>query len=214
MSRRPAASVSTSGLQDRECQLQCAEKSSELRPPTERRPFFSLPGRSNGVTGVTLAASGLAGGPFSAHRSSDAGDASGFPAVTSVKLGLVSTSAERMRRLRARQAEGLEPAGGRGLRDAAELLSPAVEETLAALKLTERDAAAAQLALGYARTIDEAQDPAYAMRHLGPLLLKALEALRATPAARGAVKPERGRPSKVTQLRAAHVASKAQQRRG
>ena len=119
-----------------------------------------------------------------------------------------------MRALRARRAAGLEAAPGAVLRDAAELLAPAVEETLAALELGERDAAAAQLARRYAEVIDEARDPAAALRVFGPLLAKALEALRATPAARWGAResPRREGPNKVAQLRAALAADRA--RRG
>ena len=123
----------------------------------------------------------------------------------------MSTSAERMRRLRARRAAGLNPAEGTTLRPAGELLAPAVEETLAALELGERDAAAAQLARRYAQVIDQAADPAWAARWIGPLLLRALEELRATPVARaaGRAAPPRRGPNRVAQLRAAHVAAKA-----
>jgi hypothetical protein len=123
----------------------------------------------------------------------------------------MSTSAERMRALRARRAAAIEPAGGPRLRDAGELLGPAVEASLAALKLGEPDQAAAQLARRYAAAIDEAESPAAALRALGPLLAKALEALGATPAARKGLprQAERAAPSKVAQLRAAHAASKA-----
>ena len=63
--------------------------------------------------------------------------------------------------------------------------------------------------------IDEAQDPAAALRAFGPLLAKALTELGATPAARKSAgrttsrTPERSGPSRVAQLRAAHMASKA-----
>ena len=113
---------------------------------------------------------------------------------------------------RARKAAALEPAAGPRLRDADELLVPSVEETIEALKLGPRDAAVAQLAFRYAAMIDEAQDPAAALRAFGPLLAKALDALGATPAARktvGRQQPERSGPSKVAQLRASHAASKA-----
>ena len=114
-----------------------------------------------------------------------------------------TTSAERMRALRARRAAGLTPAEGQAPRDAAELLSPAVEETLSALQLTEQDAAAAQLARRYAKVIDQARDPAWAARWLGPELLRCLDALQATPASRKAAKPQPQGPSRLDQLRAA-----------
>ena len=121
--------------------------------------------------------------------------------------GPVSTSAERMRALRARRAAEIEPTDHPGLRDADELLGPAVEETLAALKLTERDAAAAQLARRYAAAIDAAASPAAALRHLGPLLAKALEALRATPAARPAGKRVPQRRTWLEEMRGARAAN-------
>lgn len=127
----------------------------------------------------------------------------------------MSTSADRMRRLRERRAASLGPADGAGLRDAEDLLGPAVEETLAALKLGERDAGAVQLARRYAGAIDAAQDQAYAMRWLGPLLLKALMSLGATPAARAGAKPARAPagPNQLARLRAAHAAAVARRER-
>jgi hypothetical protein len=89
------------------------------------------------------------------------------------------------------------------LRDAAALLAPAVDETIAALSdLTGADTAAVRLARQYARTIDSCarhcdacDDPAcgretatWAMRWIAPLLLAALEQLGATPAARARIK--------------------------
>jgi hypothetical protein len=88
------------------------------------------------------------------------------------------------------------------VRDASELLWPAVQETIASLGLLAEDSAARKLAQQYAKVIDsqsghcrECTDPdcgrsqgsAWAMRWLGPLLLQALEALNATPAARAAL---------------------------
>lgn len=70
------------------------------------------------------------------------------------------------------------------LRDADDLLVPAVRETLNALDVQAEDAAAVRLALRYAHTIDSNADTAWAMRWIGPLLLDALEQLGATPAAR------------------------------
>jgi hypothetical protein len=125
----------------------------------------------------------------------------------------MSTSTERMRRLRERRASALIPVDGPSPLPEDEQLAPAVAETIGALELGARDAAAAQLARGYARAIDQAKDPAYALRHLGPLLLRALGELHATPAARPAVKPERSRPNRVAQLRAAHANSPAKRKR-
>jgi hypothetical protein len=100
------------------------------------------------------------------------------------------------------------------LRDASELLWPAVSETVAVLKLDPdgQDAAAAKLALQYARTIDEAPPGkayAAAIRWLGPELLKVLAELGATPAARAAmkktVKPD-AKPNGLQKLRDARSA--------
>lgn len=100
------------------------------------------------------------------------------------------------------------------LRDATELLYPAVCETIAVLKLDPdgADAAAAKLAQQYARTIDQAnpgKDYAYAVRWLGPELLKVLESLGATPAARAAMKiskPDDAKPSVLATIRASRPA--------
>jgi hypothetical protein len=127
----------------------------------------------------------------------------------------MTTSTERMRRLRQRRAAAIEPAAA-VLRDADELLAPAVEETIEALKLGERDTAAVQLARQYAAMIDQASEPVAALRVMGPQLLKALEALGATPAARARVKPsarERTAPNRIAQLRAAHAQSPAKRKR-
>ena len=111
-----------------------------------------------------------------------------------------------MRRLRERRAAGLIPVDGPAPLAEEDRLVPAVEETLAALKLGGEHAAAAQLARRYAEVIDQAENQAYALRWIGPLLLKILEALQATPASRAGVrKPGPERPNKVAQLRAAHA---------
>lgn len=81
------------------------------------------------------------------------------------------------------------------LRDAAELLAPAVAETLSKLDPGPDDAAVAKLAELYAQVIDElpAKAPrgypnrAWGMRWIGPLLLECLVQLGATPAARAAI---------------------------
>jgi hypothetical protein len=112
-----------------------------------------------------------------------------------------------MRRLRERRAGGIEAAPEPPERDPAELLTPFVEETLAALPLGAGDQAAAQLARRYAALIDSAKDPAWALRWIGPLLLRVLEELQATPKSRPAAKGKPGpaRANKVAQLRAAHA---------
>lgn len=98
------------------------------------------------------------------------------------------------------------------LRDASELLYPAVCEAIAALELDSKDAAAVKLAKQYARTIDE-QPPgklyAGTLRWLGPELHKVLESLGASPAARAAMKQPKtpdARQNRLQQLRAARGA--------
>lgn len=78
------------------------------------------------------------------------------------------------------------------VRDASELLWPAVQETIAELGLLGSDAAAVKLAQRYARAIDSALESgprAYtsALRWLGPELHRMLESLGGTPAARAAM---------------------------
>jgi hypothetical protein len=101
------------------------------------------------------------------------------------------------------------------LREVSELLWPAVSETIAVLKLDPdgQDAAAAKLALQYARTIDEAppgKEYFARLRWLGPELQKILEGLGATPAARAAMKkpakPADAKQNRLQQLRAARGA--------
>jgi hypothetical protein len=106
------------------------------------------------------------------------------------------------------------------LRDASELLWPAVAETIASLGLKPEDAAAVKLARRYAQIIDAMPDhsprggppdQAWAARWLMPLLLDTLTELGATPAARARLtkkgdKPADGKPSRLAQLRAARGA--------
>lgn len=100
------------------------------------------------------------------------------------------------------------------LRDTDQLLYPAVCETVAVLDTDPdgADAAAVKLAKQYARAIDEASDAKQAsvLRWLGPELLKVLESLGATPAARAAIKkpakPADAKPNGLTALRAAREA--------
>lgn len=115
--------------------------------------------------------------------------------------------------MRARQRAAIETADRPPLRDAAELLLPAVEQAIGALGLDEEDTAAAQLARGYARIIDQARDQAWAYRWIGPLLASALDSLQATPAARARVKPQQGpRPlSALDRLREQHSRQQARQ---
>jgi hypothetical protein len=118
----------------------------------------------------------------------------------------VSTSRERMARLRERRAAALEadPDAAR-LRDADELLSPAVAETIGALGLDGQDAAAARLALRYAQIIDECRDPSWGLRWIGPELLRVLAELGATPLSRVKVRKDTGprEPSALDRLRQA-----------
>lgn len=105
-------------------------------------------------------------------------------------------------------------------------ITPAVESTLGTLALEPEDAALARLALGYARTIDQAAaiasaaqripyDPDTAeqvkrlaarvsahatMADLGPKLLAALDALGATPKARSATGKAGSLPAKANPL--------------
>ena len=93
------------------------------------------------------------------------------------------------------------------VRDASELLWPAVAETLTQLDLGAEHAAAKKLAQRYAQVIDQAADAEWAMRWLAPLLLDALSELGATPAAvarltKGA-KPADAKPGGLAKLRAA-----------
>jgi hypothetical protein len=96
------------------------------------------------------------------------------------------------------------------LRDAGELLVPAVTGTVAALTLTDADDAAVKLAQRYAAAIDTAESPGEALERLGPKLLAVLESLGATPAARARLKEGKdagnGRPSGLHALREAHRA--------
>lgn len=86
------------------------------------------------------------------------------------------------------------------LRDASELLRPAVQATIDAMDLADEDGAAVQLAVQYARTIDDHEDRAWAVRWIGPLLLDALEQLGATPAARARLKGGKQADAPVSQL--------------
>jgi hypothetical protein len=88
------------------------------------------------------------------------------------------------------------------IRDASELIYPAVQQAIAELGLLGSDSAAVKVAQQYARVIDSqdghcrgcddtecrrSQTSAWSMRWLGPLLLDALRELGATPAARAAL---------------------------
>lgn len=82
------------------------------------------------------------------------------------------------------------------VRDASELLWPAVDATLRELDRAPGDDAARKLAECYAKLIDQlpaqaakgTPDRAWGLRWIGPLLLDALEQLGATPAARARLK--------------------------
>src|SRR5579859_460841 len=104
------------------------------------------------------------------------------------------------------------------VRDADELLWPAVRETLGQLELKPEDAAVARLAGLYAQVIDKLPETAprgfpdriWAARWIAPLLLDCLSELGATPAARARLtkggKPADGKPNRLAQLRAARGA--------
>ena len=86
------------------------------------------------------------------------------------------------------------------LRDASELLWPAVSETLTQLDLGSEHAAAKKLAQRYAQIIDQTEDQKWAARWLMPLLLDALEQLGATPAAQARLKGGKTADAPVSQL--------------
>lgn len=96
-------------------------------------------------------------------------------------------------------------AAPRGVRDASELLWPAVAETLSQLDLKAEDAGVKKLAQRYAQVIDQHDDPAWCARWVFPLLLDCLNALGATPAARAALTkkggPANNAPDPLAQLR-------------
>lgn len=96
------------------------------------------------------------------------------------------------------------------VRDASELIWPAVSETLTQLDLGPEHAAAKKLAQRYAQVIDQAKDQEWAMRWIGPLLLDALGELGATPAAVARLKkggkPADAKPNRLAQLRNARGA--------
>jgi hypothetical protein len=110
------------------------------------------------------------------------------------------TPAERQRNLRERRKASL-AADPAALRDAAELLSPAIAATLSQLDLGSEHAAAAKLAEQYARIIDQAKDQAWAMRWIGPLLLDCLTQLGATPMSKPKQKQVPAGSSRLDQLR-------------
>jgi hypothetical protein len=93
------------------------------------------------------------------------------------------TDAQRQQRLRERRSRSIEE-GEHVLRAADDLLTPSVQASLEALQLGPEHAAAAQLALRYAKCIDRAENVANAARWLGPLLADVLAELGATPMAR------------------------------
>lgn len=100
------------------------------------------------------------------------------------------------------------------LREVDQLLYPAAAETVAVLDLDPngKDALAVKAVLRIARIIDETSDAKQAnvYRWLMPELLKLLESLGATPAARAAMKkpakPADAKPNGLAKLRAAREA--------
>lgn len=103
------------------------------------------------------------------------------------------------------------------LRDASELLWPALAETLTQLDLGPEHAAAKKLAQRYAQIIDEmpehaargTPDQAWAARWLMPLFLDALEQLGATPAAQSRLKGGKQADAPVSQLAKLRAARRA-----
>ena len=96
--------------------------------------------------------------------------------------------------------------------DVSELLYPAVQQTIAELGLLGQDSAAVKLAQRYAKTIDGALESGpkvyfATLRWLGPELLKALDALGATPQARKALEkgqqPQKPAENGLARLRSA-----------
>ena len=110
----------------------------------------------------------------------------------------MSTSTERMRRLRERRAAALRP----GEEPREPVMLRAVETSIDALGLPESDAAVAQLARRLAEAIDQAADPRWAARWLAPELLHVLEQLGATPLSRRQAKPDPRRTGQLDGLRA------------
>lgn len=98
------------------------------------------------------------------------------------------------------------------LRDAGDLLLPAVRASISAMQLTDADQSAVKLAERYAALIDGAfEDPklyAWSLRWIGPLLLDALESLGATPVARDKIKDRKvpGSGGQLARLRASRGA--------
>ena len=123
----------------------------------------------------------------------------------STLVHVAMTAAERKRLQRQRERAGLEADPAAHLRDADELVSPALEVSLEALDLKPEDAAAVALARAYARVLDTARDPAWSARWIGPLYLASLESLRATPMSRKAAKPSPQGPSRLDELRMRRV---------
>ena len=128
--------------------------------------------------------------------------------------------AERMRQMRERRAAdhaaALAPVPDAVPRAPDELLLPAVEQSIEALQLGERDQAVAQLARVLAQPIDESANQSVALRVLGPQLQKALEAIGGTPASRARLPKKtahRSTPNRIAQLRAAHANSPAVRKR-
>lgn len=92
------------------------------------------------------------------------------------------------------------------VRSADQLIQASLADTLAALDLTAKDAAAARLAAEYAQAIDLCCGNPDVLDKLGPKLLAVLDALGATPAARAKIKggkPGDAKPDRLAELRAA-----------
>ena len=95
------------------------------------------------------------------------------------------------------------------LRDASELLWPAVSETLTQLDLKPEDAAVKKLAQRYSQVIDQHSDAAWCARWIFPLLLDCLEQLGASPAARARLKTGKQADAPIGQLAKLRAARRA-----
>lgn len=100
------------------------------------------------------------------------------------------------------------------MRDADDLLAPAVRETVAALDPPAEDAALVALARTLAASIDE-MAPAVRAAMIGQVSGQLMRALKDLDdrARRRRTASKTGRPNRVAQLRAAHVAATTKRKR-
>ncbi len=101
------------------------------------------------------------------------------------------------------------------VRDADELVAPALRETIAALKPPASDNALVRLAEVVAATIDELEGGQRGMMlgQTAPMLLKVLVELEARAVKRRAAEHPAGRVNKVAQIRGARAAADVKRRR-